>query len=251
MCAAAQPRARLHQLGQHEGQRRRGHLAFVQAEMHAAIAEHAVAVRPGIAGGQLRESQPLVELHRGGNVGGRNGELEKTAEHRVPGSMCSGAQAQSARARAGSSLRKRARVIAAGVECRQRSRSARRRRARKISRPLSAISSSVSRQSAAKPGQMTVTARMPRRGSSARVSVGGGREPAIGAEARLEARLQSCGSRSSAAASCAAVCAALIGIAIAARHVRTAGCRERTSAGGRRVRAGASDRSRLAASAAM
>ena len=86
----------LRKLRPHEAEHARGAAALVQSEADSSVTEHAVGMRPGVAGGQLREAEPLIELHRGRDVGRGQAEFEETAEHAqsaVPSTRCASARA--------------------------------------------------------------------------------------------------------------------------------------------------------------
>src|SRR4029434_10363178 len=52
------------QLRQHEGQRRRRHLATVQADEQTTVGHYGIRMRPGFASRGLHEAERLVELQR-------------------------------------------------------------------------------------------------------------------------------------------------------------------------------------------
>ncbi len=72
----------LAQLRQREAERRGGDGVFVQSDAQSTVGEHAVAIRPGITGAEVAESEPLVELRRSGDIGSGQRQFQETAKHR-------------------------------------------------------------------------------------------------------------------------------------------------------------------------
>ncbi len=71
----------LRQFGPDEAQERYRSGALMQPDAQPAIAQYAVGMVPGVAGGELRKAQLFVEADRGGDVAGGQTHFQEAAEH--------------------------------------------------------------------------------------------------------------------------------------------------------------------------